>query len=82
MAHGGYPAVRQLETLLAHVPRELVVRERGAVFSTRGGDFVLTVGGDLAVGYRCHDAAGIHLVCLETVGAQILTPAAVCLLTP
>jgi uncharacterized linocin/CFP29 family protein len=80
MAQGGYPAARQLEALLANVHRSLVLRERGAVFSTRGGDFVITVGGDLAVGYRYHDDAAIHLVCLETVGAQTLTPQAVCTL--
>jgi uncharacterized linocin/CFP29 family protein len=54
----------------------------GAVFSLRGGDFVITVGGDLTVGYRWHDVEALHLFCLETVAAQLLTPEAVCLLTP
>ncbi len=74
----GYPTVRHLKEVLAGVHRASVLREAGAVFSTRGGDFVLSVGGDLATGYRWHDRENIHLFCAETVAAQVLTPAAVC----
>jgi uncharacterized linocin/CFP29 family protein len=56
------------------------MRDGGAVFSTRGGDFVITVGGDLAAGYRWHDRESIHLFCAETLAAQTMTPEAVCLL--
>lgn len=80
-ADGGYPAARQLERVLRGVFRSMVLREPGAVFATRGGDFVVTVGGDLSVGYRQHDREGINLTCIETVAAQTLTPEAVCLLT-
>lgn len=78
---GGYPASRHLERVLRAVHRSAVIREVGAVFATRGGDFVVTVGGDLAVGYRQHDRDAINLACIETVAAQTLTPEAVCLLT-
>jgi uncharacterized linocin/CFP29 family protein len=76
----GYPAPRQLRDVLAAVHRSPVIREAGAVFSTRGGDFVISVGGDLATGYRLHDRDAIHLFCVETVAPQTVTPEAVCVL--
>jgi len=76
----GYPAARQLKDVLAAVHRSTVITRAGAVFSTRGGDFVLTVGGDLAVGYRLHDRDAVHLFCVETLAPQTVTPEAVCLL--
>jgi uncharacterized linocin/CFP29 family protein len=78
----GYPAARQLREVLRAVHRSLVVRDAGAVFSVREGDFVLSVGGDLSVGYRLHDREAVHLFCVETLGAQIVTPEAVCVLEP
>lgn len=79
---GGYPIARHLREVLAAVHRGAVVRDAGALFSTRGGDFVITVGGDLSVGYRGHDAHGVHLFCVESVAPQVATPEAVCLLKP
>ena len=76
----GYPTARQLRDVLAGVHRSPVMREAGAVFSTRGGDFVISVGGDLATGYRLHDRDAVHLFCVETVAPQTVTPDAVCLL--
>ena len=76
----GYPASRHVKEVLAAVHRSPVMRDAGAVFSTRGGDFVITVGGDLATGYRWHDRESIHLFCAETIAAQTMTPEAVCLL--
>jgi uncharacterized linocin/CFP29 family protein len=76
----GYPTARQLRDVLAAVHRSPVMREAGAVFSTRGGDFVISVGGDLATGYRLHDRDAVHLFCVETVAPQTVTPDAVCLL--
>ena len=74
----GYPAARQLREVVAAVHRSQVVHDAGAVFSMRGGDFVLSVGGDLSVGYRLHDREAVHLFCVETIGAQTATPEAVC----
>jgi uncharacterized linocin/CFP29 family protein len=76
----GYPTARQLRDVLTAVHRSPVMREAGAVFSTRGGDFVISVGGDLATGYRLHDRDAVHLFCVETVAPQTVTPDAVCLL--
>jgi uncharacterized linocin/CFP29 family protein len=79
---GGYPPHRRLRGILSGIHRSPALADGGggAVFSTRGGDFVLTVGGDLATGYRSHDSDALHLFCVETVAAQTLTPEAVCLL--
>ena len=76
----GYPTARQLKDVFAAVHRSPVISGAGAVFSTRGGDFVLTVGGDLAVGYRLHDRDQVHLFCAETIAAQTVAPEAVCVL--
>lgn len=76
----GYPTARQLRDVLAAVHRSPVMREAGAVFSTRGSDFVITVGGDLATGYRLQDRDAVHLFCVETIAPQTVTPQAVCLL--
>lgn len=80
VGEAGYPAARQVKDIVSGVHRSSVVRDAGAVFSTRGGDFAITVGCDLSVGYRADDRDGIHLVCLETVAAQTMTPKAVCVL--
>lgn len=79
-SNGGYPVTRHARAILQAVHRSLVVQDGGALFSMRGGDFILTVGGDLAVGYRSHDRDALHLFCVETVAPQTLEPDAVCLL--
>jgi len=76
---GGYPVSRELRSVLNKVYRSHVIRG-GAVFSTRGEDFFMYVGGDLSVGYRWHDQDAVHLFCAETVAAQVVTPEAVCVL--
>lgn len=80
MVPGGYPVSRQLSEVLAGVHRSPVMRDPGAVFSTRSKDFVITVGGDISVGYRDHDRSAVHLMCVETLAPQVVTPEAVCLL--
>lgn len=77
---GGYPVARQLKEFISAVHRSIVVKDAGALFSTRGDDFVLTVGGDLAAGYLEHDRDAVRLFCTETVAPQAVTPDAVCLL--
>jgi uncharacterized linocin/CFP29 family protein len=80
IVEGGYPAARQLKEIVADVHRCAVLRQRGAVFSSREGDLLVTVGGDLTVGYRIHDREGVQLFCVETVAGQARTPEAVCVL--
>jgi len=71
---------RHTKSIVAEVHRSLVMQDGGALFSTRGSDFILTVGGDLAVGYRSHDRDALHLSCVESLAPQTLGPDAVCLL--
>jgi uncharacterized linocin/CFP29 family protein len=75
----GYPSARHLKPVIGSVVRSQVIRG-GALFSCRGDDFVLTVGGDVAVGYRHHDGEYAQVYAIETVAAQTLTPGAVCIL--
>jgi uncharacterized linocin/CFP29 family protein len=69
----------RLDGLFSGIYRSSVVRG-GGVFSLRGGDLLLVVGGDVSLGYRFHDDRAVHLFCIETVGAHVLTPHAVCAL--
>ena len=75
----GYPASEQVKERLKDVYRSAVLTG-AAVASCRGGDFVITVGGDLTVGYQSHDSDVLHLFCVESVAAQLVAPDAVCVL--
>jgi len=76
---GVYPAAKQLGIVIAKVYSSPAV-EGAALFSTRGGDFMITVGGDFTVGYRAHDDKSVHLFAVETLAAQVLTPEALCVI--
>lgn len=50
---------------------------RGAVLlSRRGGDFRLSLGGDLSIGYRHHDAEHVRLYLVESLAFQVIGPEA------
>jgi uncharacterized linocin/CFP29 family protein len=78
---GSYPAAKQLGIVIEKVYSSPVI-DGAVLFSTRGSDFLIAVGGDLTVGYRAHDDKSIHLFCVETISAQLLTPKAVCIIRP
>jgi len=78
---GSYPAAKQLGIVIQKVYSSPVM-DGAVLFSTRGGDFLITVGGDLTVGYRAHDDTSVHLFCVETISAQLLKPKAVCIIRP
>jgi uncharacterized linocin/CFP29 family protein len=78
---GAYPAAKQLGLVIEKVHNSPVI-DGAALFSTRGNDFLITVGGGLTVGYRAHNDTNVHLFCVETIAAQLLTPNAVCLIRP
>jgi len=78
---GSYPAAKQLGIVIEKVYSSPVI-DGAVLFTTRGGDFLITVGGDLTVGYRAHDDTSIHLFCVETISAQLMTPKAVCIIRP
>jgi uncharacterized linocin/CFP29 family protein len=78
---GVYPAAKQLGIVLEKVHHSPAI-EGAVLFSTRGGDFLTTVGGDFTVGYRWHDDKAVHLFCVETIAPQLLTPEALCVIHP
>jgi uncharacterized linocin/CFP29 family protein len=76
--HGGYPIKRVLQTLLqdGDVLWSPVI-EGGVLLSTRGGDFELTVGQDLSIGYARHDTEEVELYITESMRFRVLQPEAV-----
>jgi uncharacterized linocin/CFP29 family protein len=78
----GYPLRKRLEESIAE--GSLVwapALEEGAVLlSTRGGDFELTVGQDLSVGYASHDQRDVELYITESLTFRVLENKAAVLL--
>ena len=70
----GYPLRRRIEQNL--VDGTLVwapaVRGGAVLLSTRGGDFELTVGQDLSVGYAVHDRESVELYLTESFTFRVL----------
>jgi uncharacterized linocin/CFP29 family protein len=80
----GYPVRRGLEKLLGG--DDLIMRsgalDGGVLLSTRGGDFEMTVGADLSIGYSSHDSEEVHLFLTESFTFRVLEPAAAVELKP
>lgn len=64
---GGYPVLEHLRLITGGPVLWAPALDGSLVVSQRGGDFTLTVGQDLAVGYRHHDAETVTLAIEETV---------------
>lgn len=62
-----------IEGPLLHSP----VLDGGFLLSLRGGDFELTVGQDIAIGYDHHDTRSVHLYLTESFTFRVLGPEAV-----
>ena len=78
----GYPVLKHIQTLL---DREIVwspAIKGGVVLSTRGGDFDLTLGQDLAIGYLGHSADAVELYLQETLSYRTQTAEASVILDP
>ena len=78
----GYPVLQHLHRL---VENEIVWAPAIAgafVLSTRGGDFVLHLGQDFAIGYQSHGDASVRLYLEESFTFQMLTAEAAVALTP
>lgn len=79
----GYPVLKIVKNLVEGPVVWAPAVNGAVVLSTRGGDFELTVGRDLSVGYASHDTASVHLYLTETIAFRALTPeAAVTLVYP
>jgi uncharacterized linocin/CFP29 family protein len=79
----GHPLAKRIEQLLVDRP---IVRapalDGGVVISLRGGDYELTVGQDLSVGYAYHDKHQVELYLTESFTFRVLEPAAAVRLEP
>jgi uncharacterized linocin/CFP29 family protein len=71
-----YPLRARVEAMFSGGIHWSPVLLGGAVVSRRGGDFELTVGQDLAIGYKIHDARKVELYFTESFTFRVLEPAA------
>lgn len=73
----GYPLRKRIERTLIGGPLVWAPAIEGAVLlSVRGGDYELTVGQDLSVGYAFHDREKVELYLTESFTFRVLEPAA------
>ncbi len=73
----GYPLIKQLENLLkGKILLNPNIKENFLV-SERGGDFVLTLGQDLSIGYEHHYNDEVQLFFMESFAFQVIEPDAV-----
>ncbi|MFF2650800.1 family 1 encapsulin nanocompartment shell protein [Streptomyces sp. NPDC058045] len=78
----GYPITAHLERILDGDLVWAPAIEGGYLLSTRGGDFELRLGEDLAIGYTAHDAHRIELYFRQTLTFLVHTDEAVVALDP
>lgn len=73
----GYPIRKRIEQQVLDGPLVWAPAVEGALLlSMRGGDFVLTVGQDLSVGYAAHDRESVELYLTESFTFAVLDEAA------
>jgi uncharacterized linocin/CFP29 family protein len=81
-AEDGYPIRERVEHFLEG-PIVIAPKVDGAVvLSTRGGDFQLSVGQDLSIGYEGHDRKTVYLYLTESFAFRVLERAASVYLKP
>ena len=70
----GYPLRRRLDETLPDVARYWAPAVQGGavLMSTRGGDYELTVGQDLSIGYASHDRTDVELYLTESFTFRVL----------
>lgn len=71
-----YPLRKRIEAMVTGGIHWSPVLEGGALLSRRGGDFEMTVGQDLAIGYKMHTAREVELYFTESFTFRVLEPAA------
>ncbi|MFO7564277.1 MAG: family 1 encapsulin nanocompartment shell protein [Enhygromyxa sp.] len=73
-----YPLRKQLTMLVGRPPvYSPVLDSAGLLVSTRGGDFELTLGQDMSIGYDHHAGDRVHLFLLESFSFRVIGPEAV-----
>jgi uncharacterized linocin/CFP29 family protein len=72
----GHPLPRRIEPLLVERIVRATTFNGGVVLSLRGGDYELTVGQDLSIGYAHHEKHEVELYLAESFTFRVLEPAA------
>lgn len=72
----GYPLYRVVRKMIGGPIHWSPAVDGGILLSLRGGDFELTVGQDLSIGYACHDMEDVELYFTESLAFRVLEPGA------
>jgi len=70
--HKGYPLKKQIERLIGGPIIRSPFIDNGYVVSQRGGDFEMTIGQDIAIGYEHHDSKTVQLFFTESFTFRVL----------
>ncbi|HVI66702.1 MAG TPA: family 1 encapsulin nanocompartment shell protein, partial [Bradyrhizobium sp.] len=81
-ADDGYPVLRHVQHLMDGKIIWAPAIEGGVVLTTRGGDFDLTIGQDISIGYLSHSDTAVRLYLEETITFLLLTTEAAVSLAP
>lgn len=73
---GGYPVLNHIRVILDGPIIWAPAVDGAIVVSTRGGDFELTCGQDVSIGFASHDAGGVSLYLQESVTFRVHSPEA------
>lgn len=76
ISRGGYPVIQHVRRILDGPIVWAPAVNGAAVLSLRGGDFELTVGQDLSIGYLDHSAKSVRLYLQESFTFLVLSPEA------
>jgi uncharacterized linocin/CFP29 family protein len=72
----GHPVIELVRRVIGGPVVWAPAVDGAVVMTTRGGDFELTVGQDISIGYHHHTETAVRLYLLETVAFRVLTPEA------
>ncbi|MHC2256503.1 putative linocin/CFP29 family protein [Bradyrhizobium embrapense] len=78
----GYPVLQHIQRLVDGKIIWAPAIAGGVLLTTRGGDFQLSIGQDLSIGYLSHSATSVQLYFQETITFLMLTSEASVVLTP
>ena len=78
----GYPVLHHIQRLVDGKIIWAPAIEGGVVLTTRGGDFDLTIGQDISIGYLSHSETTVRLYFQETITFLMLTTEASVVLAP
>lgn len=79
--NGGYPLLEHVKSIVGGPVHWVPLDTPGVVVSLRGGDFALTLGQDLSIGFQGWAGDSVDLYIEESIALQVLTPNAAVALT-